>query len=200
MAGNGLTRKFMTALGVSSEAQDEIIAKYDEILTEIKTERDTYRQKAEQLDTITAERDNLQKKLNDPEQANRVAELEKQIAEYQKRETTAQKRTALTALLEKIGIDKRGFARVLAATDLDGVEMDGENIKDADKLAESLKTEWSDLLTEPGATGKPPQTPPQNPGNGGMTKEQIMAIKDRDERRVAIAQHLDLFQSNTKGE
>lgn len=195
-----LTRKFLKALGVSEEAIEEIITAHTDVTDDLKTQLKTAQDVQKQLDTITAERDNLQKKLNDPEQANRVAELEKQIAEYQKRETTAQKRTALTALLEKIGIDKRGFARVLAATDLDGVEMDGESIKDADKLAESLKTEWSDLLTEPGATGKPPQTPPQNPGNGGITKEQIMAIKDRDERRVAIAQHLDLFQSNTKGE
>lgn len=195
-----LTRKFLKALGVSEEAIEEIITAHTDVTDDLKTQLKTAQDAQKQLGTITAERDDLKKKLNDPAQANRVAELEKQIAEYQNRETTAQKRTALTALLEKIGIDKRGFARVLTATDLDTIEMDGEKIKGADKLAESLKTEWSDLLTEPGATGKPPQTPPQNPGNGGMTKEQIMAIKDRDERRVAIAQHLDLFQSNTKGE
>lgn len=195
-----LTRKFLKALGVSEEAIEEIIDAHTDVTDELKKQLKAAQDAQNQLETVTAERDELQKKMNDPAQANRVAELEKQVAEYQNRETTAQKRTALTALLEKIGIDKRGFARVLAATDLDGVEMDGENIKDADKLAESLKTEWSDLITEPGATGKPPQTPPQNPGNGGMTKEQIMAIKDRDERRVAIAQHLDLFQNNMKGE
>lgn len=195
-----LTRKFLKALGVSEEAIEEIITAHTDVTDDLKTQLKTAQDAQKQLGTITAERDDLKKKLNDPAQANRVAELEKQIAEYQNRETTAQKRTALTALLEKIGIDKRGFARVLTATDLDTIEMDGEKIKGADKLAESLKTEWSDLITEPGATGKPPQTPPQNPGNGGMTKEQIMAIKDRDERRVAIAQHLDLFQNNMKGE
>lgn len=195
-----LTRKFLKALGVSEEAIEEIITAHTDVTDDLKTQLKTAQDAQKELGTITAERDDLKKKLNDPAQANRVAELEKQIAEYQKRETMAQKRTALTALLEKIGIDKRGFARVLTATDLDTIEMDGEKIKGADKLAESLKSEWSDLITEPGATGKPPQTPPQNPGNGGMTKEQIMAIKDRDERRVAIAQHLDLFQSNTKGE
>lgn len=157
-----LTRKFLKALGVSEEAIEEIITAHTDVTDELKAQLKTTQDAQKQLDAVTAERDDLQKKLNDPAQANRIAELEKQIAEYQKRETTAQKRTALTALLEKIGIDKRGFARVLAATDLDGVEMDGENIKDADKLAESLKTEWSDLITEPGATGKPPQTPPQN--------------------------------------
>ena len=157
-----LTRKFLKALGVSEEAIEEIITAHTDVTDELKTQLKTAQDAQKQLDAVTAERDDLQKKLNDPAQANRVAELEKQIAEYQKRETMAQKRTALTALLEKIGIDKRGFARVLAATDLDTIEMDGEKIKGADKLAELLKTEWSDLLAEPGATGKPPQTPPQN--------------------------------------
>lgn len=156
-----LTRKFLKALGVSEEAIEEIITAHTDVTDELKTQLKTAQDAQKQLDAVTAERDDLQKKLNDPAQADRVAKLEKQVAEYKNRETTAKKRTALTALLEKIGIDKRGFARVLAATDLDGVEMDGENIKDADKLAESLKTEWSDLITEPGATGKPPQTPPQ---------------------------------------
>lgn len=157
-----LTRKFLKALGVSEEAIEEIITAHTDVTDDLKTQLKAAQDAQKQLETVTAERDELQKKLNDPAQADRVAELEKQVAEYQNRESTAQKRTALTALLEKIGIDKRGFSRVLAATDLDGVEMDGENIKDADKLAESLKTEWSDLITEPGATGKPPQTPPQN--------------------------------------
>lgn len=195
-----LTRTDLSKMGVPEEFHSQIIAKHRDTVDEIKDERDRYKTEAEKVPGLEAERDSWKNKAEDGTAAARIEELEKQVQGFETEKLNGVKRTALTALLEKIGIDKRGFARVLAATDLDGVEMDGENIKDADKLAESLKTEWSDLLTEPGATGKPPQTPPQNPGNGGMTKEQIMAIKNRDERRVAIAQHLDLFQSNTKGE
>lgn len=189
-----LTRKFLKALGVSEEAIEEIITAHTDVTDDLKTQLKTAQDAQKQLGTITAERDDLKKKLNDPEQANRVAELEKQIAEYQKRETTAQKRTALTALLEKIGIDKRGFARVLAATDLDGVEMDGENIKDADKLAESLKTEWSDLLIEPGATGKPPQTPPQNKP-ATYTPDDIRKMSPDE-----INKNFDAIKASLKGE
>lgn len=193
-----LTRKHMNALGVSPEAQDEIMGIYQDVLTEIKTERDNYRSKAEQLETVTAERDALQKKLDDTTQADRISELEKQLSEYQTRETNAQKRTALTALLESAGIDKRGFARVLAATDLDGIELDGENIKDPEKLTEKLKTEWADLLVTDTTSTAKPATPPATEASG-ITKEQIMNIKDKSERRMAIAQNLDLF-NQAKGE
>lgn len=187
-----LTRKHMNALGVSPEVQDEIMGIYQDVLTEIKTERDNYRSKAEQLETVTAERDALQKKLDDTTQSDRISELEKQLSEYQTRETNAQKRTALTALLESAGIDKRGFARVLAATDLDGIELDGENIKDPEKLTEKLKTEWADLLVTDTTSTAKPATPHVNEASG-ITKEQITNIKDKSERRMAIAQNLDLF-------
>lgn len=189
-----LTRKFLKALGVSEEAIEEIITAHTDVTDELKTQLKTAQDVQKQLDAVTAERDDLQKKLNDPEQANRVAELEKQIAEYQNRETTAQKRTALTALLEKIGIDKRGFARVLTATDLDTIEMDGENIKGADKLAESLKSEWSDLITKPGETVKTPPTPPQN---------KPVTYTPDDIRRMSPAEinkNFDAIKASLKGE
>lgn len=198
MAGNGLTRKFMTALGVSSEAQDEIIAKYDEVLTDIKTERDTYKQKAEQLDQITAERDELQQKLNNPEQADRVAELKRQLAEYQAKETNGKKRTALTELLEEIGVDKGVIPLVLKGADLNSMELDGDTLKNRDTLAQSYRNELSAYVRKETEAGKMPPSPPAN-NSGRMTKDQIMAIKDRKERQTAIAQNLDLFE-NKKGE
>lgn len=41
-----------------------------------------------------------------------------------------------------------------------------------------------------------PANPPKNTG-GSMTKDEIMAIKDRSERRAAIAANMNLFE---KGE
>lgn len=169
-----LTRKRMDALGVSPEAQDEIMSIYQEVISEIKTERDTYKAQAAQLETVTAERDALKNKLNDPKQAERVAELEKQVAEYQTRETNAHKRTALTALLESAGIDKRGFARVLAATDLDSIELDGESIKDAEKLTEKLKADWADLLVTDTTSTAQPATPPNT---GAGETDNIAAVR-----------------------
>lgn len=193
-----LTRKFLKALGVSEEAIEEIITAHTDVTDDLRSQLKAAQNAQEQLEAVTAERDALQKKLNDTTQGDRISELEKQLSEYQTRETNAQKRTALTALLESAGIDKRGFARVLAATDLDGIELDGEKIKDAEKLTEKLKTEWSDLLVTDTMSTAKPATPPVNEASG-ITKEQIMNIKDKSERRMAIAQNLDLF-NQTKGE
>lgn len=187
-----LTRRFLKALNISDEVIDEIIAAHTDVTDGLKVQLKTAQEAQAQLETITAERDELQKKLNDTTQSDRISELEKQLSEYQTRETNAQKRTALTALLESAGIDKRGFARVLAATDLDGIELDGENIKDPEKLTEKLKTEWADLLVTDTTNTAKPATPPVNEASG-ITKEQITNIKDKSERRMAIAQNLDLF-------
>lgn len=194
-----LTRKLLKALNVSEEAIEEIITAHTDTVTELKNQLETAQDAQRQLETVTKERDEYKRKSEDTTAAQRITDLEQQIAAYKSRETEAQKKTALTALLESAGIDKRGFARVLAATDLSGIEL-GESgeIKDSDKLTERLKTEWADLLVGESSQTAPPATPPNN-GAARMTKEQIMEIKDRGERQKMIAQNLDLFQQ-TKGE
>ena len=101
-------------------------------------------------------------KAEDGTAADRIAELEAKVQGYEAEKLNGKKTAALTALLEKIGVDKRGFAKILKSTDLDSVELDGDALKDSDKLAETLKTEWADLVKETGENGKAPQTPPQN--------------------------------------
>ena len=158
-----LTRKSMTALGVSPEAQDEIMSIYQEVISEIKQERDDYKQKAEQLPIVIAERDDLKSKLDDTTQSDRISELEQKLTEYQNRELNTNKKAALTALLETTGIDKRGFKRVLTATDLSSIELDeAGNIKDVDKLTEKIKTDWADLIVTDTTNTTPPATPPNN--------------------------------------
>lgn len=157
-----LTRRFLKALNISDEVIEEIIAAHTDVTNDLKAQLETAQEAQRQLDTVTKERDEYKRKSEDTTAAQRITELEKQIAEYQSRETEAQKKTALTALLESAGIDKRGFARVLAATDLSGIELgeDGE-IKDSDKLTERLKADWADLLVTDTTSTVHPATPPK---------------------------------------
>lgn len=157
-----LTRKLLKALNVSEEAIEEIISAHTDTVTELKNQLETAQEAQRQLEAVTKERDEYKRKSEDTTAAQRITELEKQIAAYKSRETEAQKKTALTALLESAGIDKRGFARVLAATDLSRIELGEEGeIKDSDKLTESLKTEWADLLVGESSQTAPPATPPK---------------------------------------
>ena len=195
-----LTRTDLSKMGVPEEFHSQIIAKHRDTVDEIKDERDRYKAEAEKVPGLEAERDSWKNKAEDGTAAARIEELEKQVQGFETEKLNGVKRTALTALMKSINMDEKVIPLALDAANLDDVELDGETVKNADALAETYKSRYANFIQTVGSMGKPPQTPPQNPGNGGMTKEQIMAIKDKDERRVAIAQHLDLFQNNMKGE
>lgn len=157
-----LTRKFLKALGVSEEAIEEIITAHTETVSDLKDELKTVQAKAEKLDEVTKERDELQKKANDTTAAERIAELEKQVDGYKTSEMNAKKKTALSELLEKAGIDKRGFAKILTATDFSTVELDDAGaIKGSTRLSEKIKTDWADLLVTGEKDPAKPATPPR---------------------------------------
>ena len=67
-----LSRKFLNALGIESEKQDEIIEQHTVTLNEIKTERDNlkveiekYKEDAEKLSTTEKKLSEVQKELED---------------------------------------------------------------------------------------------------------------------------------------
>jgi hypothetical protein len=76
---------------------------------------------------------------------------------------------------------------------LSKVDFDKENnVKDADKVKESIKSEWADFITTTSSKGADTTTPPANTG-GAKTKDEILAIKDPSERQAAIAENHELF-------
>jgi hypothetical protein len=80
-----------------------------------------------------------------------------------------------------------------ARDEINGLELDENGkIKDAKALDDLISGEYAGLIVSTTTKGAKTATPPANNG-GGMTKEQIFAIKDAGERQKAIAEHLDLF-------
>ena len=77
-------------------------------------------------------------------------------------------------------------------TKLDDLELDGENIKDADKVTDSIKEEWADFIVKTKTEGESTKTPPKGSGVT-LSKDQIFAIKDPVERQKAIAEHHEQF-------
>ncbi|NCE63729.1 hypothetical protein D1159_03830 [Pseudoflavonifractor sp. 524-17] len=121
-------------------------------------------------------------------------EFEDFKAEQAKKDTRTAKETAYRAILKEAGVSEKRIEAVLRVSDVDGVELDDKGqIKGADKLSESIKTEWADFIPTTHTEGAPTATPPANTGGHTMTKEQIMDIKDIDERYKAMAEHSDLF-------
>lgn len=163
------------------------------------------------LDALHEETDALRDELDTEKNARVAAEKErdaansgKQTAEQAltdyktqqtKKDAHAAKEAKFREQLKAAGVLEKYFDRIvrLSGEDIDKMELDGKgNVKNADKLAESLKTDWSDYVGSTSTKGAPVDTPPTNTGSK-MTKEQIINIKDATERQAAIAANPEAF-------
>ena len=178
-----LTRKFLSALGIEADKVDEIITAHTETVNALKEQRDSYKEDAEKLADVQKELKDANKELEDlkKEQSGddkwkvKYDALKEDFDSYKneqtEKETKAQKESALTAMLKEIGVAEKRIPAVLKVTDLAGIELDDGNIKEADNLKESLKTEWADFIVKEDKQGAKTPTPPS--GTGGNTFEEM---------------------------
>lgn len=192
-----LTRKLLKGMGLSEEQIDSIIDAHTDSLEGLQS-------KVKSLETDAAQAKDLKKQLEDlkggkdwkAEHDKVKKELDDYRAEQQGKELSAKKRAAYKALLEKGNIDPKRIDTVLKADrdKIEALELDDKGeAKDADKLSESIKADWSDFVTTTVKKGVNNAKPPKSEGGGAMTKEEIMAIKDTAQRQAAIAENHELF-------
>lgn len=196
-----LTRKFLTALGIEDAKVDEIISAHAETVDALKEQRDAYKDDAEKLAAVTKERDSLKKELEAKssdedfkEKYNSLkSEFETYKTEQDNKSKAAKREKAYRELLKDAGVSEKRIDAVIKVSDLNNLEFDEEgNLKDSDKLTESIKSEWSDFIVSKGVKGVDTATPPKNIG-GKMTKDEIMKIADTTERQKAMAENHELF-------
>lgn len=167
-----LTRKLLTALGITEQdKQDQIIDAHSETVEGLKKELNTAKETAANAETLAKERDDLKAQL---EQAQKngtdAAAVRKQFDDYKAeiaaKEATAQKSAAITALLEKSGVNRAEFRDLLSGKiDLNTVELENGAIKDADKLVDGLKASYAGCFGTIETGGTPPITPPSGGKN-----------------------------------
>ena len=163
------------------------------------------------LDALHEETDALRDELDTEKNARVAAEKERDAANSGKqtaeqaltdykthqtaKESRAAKESKFREQLKAAGVLEKYFDRIvrLSGEDIDKMELDSKgNVKNADKLAESLKTAWSDDVGSTTTKGAQVDNPPANTGSK-MTKEQIINIKDATERQAAIAANPEAF-------
>ena len=198
-----LTRKFLSALGIEAEKIDEIITAHTETVDALKEQRDGFKTDAEKLPGVQKELDDLKAATNSGESPFKKqyedlkAEFDRFKADTDAKETQARKESAYRALLKQVGISDKRMESVMKVSKLDDLKLDKDGkIEGADKLAESLKTEWADFITTTGVQGAATETPPATTGGGGKysSRAEIMAIKDASQRQRAIAENINLFK------
>lgn len=189
-----LSRKFLSALGIEAEKIDEIINAHSETVEALKEERDSYKEKAEKYDKTAKDLDDAKKQIENlnKEDAYKVKyeAIKEDFDTYKKNieteKTNNSKKTAYKALLKKVGISDKRIDSVAKLADLDKITLDKEgNIEGSNELEKSIAEEWADFIVKDGKEGAGTSTPPENKGGSGKTKEDIMKIKDTQERQKA---------------
>lgn len=194
-----LTRKFLASIGIEDDKQDLVIEKHNEVLTEIKDERDKYKEVAEKLPAVESELKAIKDQAagEDPYK-DKYEALKKEFDDFKKdvteKEISAKKESEFKKMLIDIGIPEKRIDRIVKVSDINKIEFDDEGkVKDGDKIRENLKTEWSDFITTTKVEGVNSANPPSNVGKTTMTKEQIRAIPDASARQKAMLENPSLF-------
>ena len=189
-----LTRKFLSALGIESDKQDEIIAAHTETTDSLKEQLKVAQEAAAKLPKV-------EEQLNSYKEAAKNSgdyeALKKQFddfkAEVAEREVKEQKKGILSKIARDAGLSEAGIAKVLKYTDYSAIELDekGEP-KDGKALLKSIKEEWPEYIQTTSTEGVKTPNPPQNNGGKAVkTKDEILAIADTAERQAAWREYLD---------
>jgi len=195
-----LTRKFLTGMGLTEEQVDTIIEGHRETVDSLKEERDKYKASAEKLAEVEEELKEANKKITSLEETSeKLANLEKEYGEYkttvEQTELNNKKTQARDEILKEIGIPAKWLERVSEGISLDDIVINKDgSVKDKDKIAESLKEKWSDVIGAVKTVGADVSKPATNNGSKTtMTKDEIFKEKDPVKRQNLIKENIELF-------
>ena len=199
-----LTRKLLKGMGLTDEQVDTIIEAHTDTVDGLKADVSKYKADAEKLPDVQKELDGL-KAAGDGGYKEKYEKEHSAFETYKSdvtaKESKAAKEKAVRAYFESknitganLDLAMRGCGEEMAA-----LELDGEKIKDTKSLDALVDGTYKGLVSTTQTKGANPATPPANTGGGAMTKDQIMQIKDRAERRAAIAANINLFENKNGG-
>lgn len=181
----------------TEEIENRLVALHLGVVDPLKDDLTKYKADAEKLPDIQKQLDDL-KAAGDGGYQEKYEKEHKDFEDFKAnvtaKESKAAKEKAVRAYFESknitganLDLAMRGCGEEMAA-----VELDGEKIKDTKSLDALVDGTYKGLVSK--------QTVRFDTGarfNGGgkpMTKDEIMQITDRAERRAAIAANMDLFR------
>jgi outer membrane murein-binding lipoprotein Lpp len=179
-----LTRKMLKAMGVEEEKIDQIIEAHTETTESLKAERDKYKESAEKVSDLQSQLEKANEQIkaagDDGYKAKYEAikeEFEGFKKDIETQKTAKMKSEAYEKLLKDAGVSEKRIATVLKVSDLSAIEIDKDgNLKDADKLTENIKAEWSDFIQTQEQQGADVPNPPSN--NGGSVDLGSLSMED----------------------
>ena len=203
-------KEILSKAGVSTENMDkaieEIIAGHNATVEALKDDIADLKANSQNYTDMKAKFDEQSKELEAVK--NQLAEsddykgkyetVKKEYDDYKSdvdgKEKKAKSDIAFKEWLKGQGYSEKGASKIVKYGGfVPEFDKDG-NIKNAEKLTESVNSEWSEYKETVHTEGAKTATPPQNTGGKSIiTKEEIMNIKNTAERQKKIAENPELF-------
>jgi len=191
-----MKREFLRGLGIDEEHIPKILDEHHDSLKEYKDSASKVTDLEAQLNTANEELSNRDKQIEELKSSTTDNEaLQKQLDDYKanndKYEETLSKVKLESAIKLAVAKDANDANDVLALLDKEGLELDGDTVKGLDDKLTALRENKPYLFEQTkGKTGRTPidGNPPQS-----LSREQIMGIKDPQERQKAIRENMQLF-------
>lgn len=192
-----LTRKLLKGMGLTDEQVDTIIEAHTDTVDGLKADVTRYKADAEKLPGV-------QKQLDDLKAAGDGGYKEKYEKEHSAfeafktditaKESKAAKEKAVRAYFESKNITGANLDLAMrgCGEEMSVLELDGEKIKDTKSLDALVDGTYKSLVSKPAV--RLDMGARLTEGGKPMTKDEIMKITDRTERRAAIAANMDLFR------
>lgn len=184
-----LTRAFLGGMNLTAEQIGAIIEAHTDTTDALKAQRDDYKAQLDKLKGVEEENKTLKAAANGSNDWQKKYEaehtaFEKYKVEQGEKELKSAKESAYKALLKENGIREKSIDAILKITDLTTIELEESGaIKGAAELSKTIKTEWSDFITQKQTSGADTQTPPDN-ANQSITKEQFAKMGYNDRLKI----------------
>ena len=168
----------------------------DALVSEHLTARNAY---AEEQVKAELEKQPTEKAVN-VKDSEEYKTLEKSFNDYKaeiaNKQAKEAKEKAVRAFYESKGITGKNLEIAMRGSraEIDGIELEGDKIKDNSALDALVKGDFSGLVATTTTKGANTANPPANNGTGtGKTRDEILAIKDGSVRRAEMAKNPHLF-------
>lgn len=198
-----LTKKMLQAMNLEDAQIDQIIEAHRNTINGLTDERDSlrkdvedYKAKLDKLQDADKELVKAKAKLEDAEKMSEKlkalqTEYEDYKADVNAKAKQASKEKAYRNLLKEAGVSEKRIDSVIKVSDLSSIEFDDDgNVKDSKSIISGIKSEWADFIVNQTTQGAQTSKPPISNGGSTMSREEIMKIKDTQERQKAWGEYI----------
>lgn len=190
-----MKREFLRGLGIDEDHIPKILDEHHDSLKEYKESANKVTDLEAQLKTANDELSKRDTQIEELKSSTDSEDLQKKINDYkadnEKYEQTLSKVKLESAIKLAVAKDANDANDVLALLDKEGLELDGETVKGLDDKLTALRESKPYLFEQ--TKGKKGRTPSDGNPPQALSRDQIMGIKDPQERQKAIRENMQLF-------